>query len=122
LADLGFVIGCVPGCDLRLPRADLSPVVCLITRHAGGAAFRKHAPAQPVLVNGHPLTQGPLADGDRVSLGSVELLVHVTAAAIADKGTEQAALPGQEQKTLTEEQATRRRELDELARQLVLRR
>ena len=104
-------------------RADLPPVVCLITRHAGGAAFRKLAPAQPVLVNGHPLTQGPLADGDRVSLGPVELLVHVTAAARAHQETQQAtARPGQAQKALTKEQATRRRELDELARQLDLRR
>src|SRR5439155_14409781 len=48
VSDLGFLIGSVPGCDLRLPGTDLPPVICLITRHAGGAAVRKLVPTQPV--------------------------------------------------------------------------
>ena len=77
VSDLGFLIGSVPGCDLRLPGADLPPVICLVTRHAGGATLRRLVPTQPVLVNGHARANGPLVDGDRVSLGAIEFLVHV---------------------------------------------
>src|SRR5581483_10496534 len=55
VSDLGFLIGGVPGCDLRLPGMDVPPVLCLITRHAGGAAVRKLVPTQTILVNGRPL-------------------------------------------------------------------
>ena len=83
VSDLGFLIGSVPGCDLRLPGTDLPPVICLITRHAGGAAVRKLVPTQPVLINGGPLANGPLADGDRLSLGAVELIVHAASSPAA---------------------------------------
>jgi chromosome segregation ATPase len=78
VSDVGFLIGSVPGCDLRLPGADLPPVVCLIARHAAGATLRKLVPTQPVLVNGRPVSNGPLADGDRIALGAVELHVHIS--------------------------------------------
>src|SRR5262249_14246785 len=78
VSDLGFPSGSVPGCDLRVPGVDLPPVLCLIPRHTGGATLRKLVPAQMILVNGRPLANGPLVHGDRVSVGPVELLVHVT--------------------------------------------
>src|SRR5262245_25044436 len=49
---LGFIVGSVAGCDLRLPGADLPPVICLIVRHTAGLSFRKLVPTQPILVNG----------------------------------------------------------------------
>src|SRR5262249_32389936 len=81
VADAGFLIGSVPGCDLRLPGAGLPPVICLIAPHASGARLRKLVPTQPVLVNGRPITSATLAHGDRITVGAVELLVHVESAA-----------------------------------------
>jgi chromosome segregation ATPase len=78
VSDAGFLIGSVPGCDLRLPGADLPPVVCLIVRHGSGASIRRLAPAQPVLVNGRPISTAPLAAGDAITLGAVQLLLHVS--------------------------------------------
>jgi chromosome segregation ATPase len=81
VGDGGFLIGSVPGCDLRLPGANLAPVLCLIARHASGASLRKLVPVQPVIVNGRAVSSVYLADGDRVSLGAAEILVSITAPA-----------------------------------------
>src|SRR3954468_6449185 len=78
VGDGGFLVGSVPGCDLRLPGANLAPVLCLISRNAAGAALRKLAPVQPILVNGRQVTSTYLNDGDQLSLGIVELVVSVT--------------------------------------------
>ena len=68
LHDVSFLIGTVPGCDLRLPGANLPSVVCLLSRHAGGITLRKLAPVHPVLVNGRAVTATALNDGDRVGV------------------------------------------------------
>src|SRR4029077_15310003 len=47
VGDGGFLVGSVPGCDLRLPGPNLAPVLCLIARQPTGAVLRKLAPAQP---------------------------------------------------------------------------
>jgi YD repeat-containing protein len=73
----GFLIGSVPGCDLRLPGANLPPVMGLIVRHAGGAGLRKLAPVQPVAVNGRTVTSTLLNSGDKIAIGPVEIVVHV---------------------------------------------
>jgi chromosome segregation ATPase len=75
--DSGFLIGTAPGCDIRLPSADLPPVLCLITRTTGGVGIRKLVPTAPLLVNGKPISVGHLADGDRVGIGAMELSVKV---------------------------------------------
>jgi chromosome segregation ATPase len=73
-----FLIGSVPGCDLRLPGPNLPPLVCQIVRRADGVRVRKLAPTQPVLLNGQPVvTQAALAHGDCVQIGAVELHVHL---------------------------------------------
>jgi len=81
VGDGGFLVGSVPGCDLRLPGSNLAPVLCLISRHAGGASLRKLAPVQPILVNGKQVASTYLANGDRLTLGPVEMLLTITAAA-----------------------------------------
>ena len=43
--------------------------------------LRKLAPVQPIAVNGRSVTAAYLADGDRVSVGGVEVLVAITPAA-----------------------------------------
>src|SRR5947207_7868211 len=87
--DGGFLIGTAPGCDVRLPAADLPPVLCLITRTAGGVGLRKLVPTAPVLVNGKPMNLGVLADGDRLGIGPVELSVIVQIPAELQKFREQ---------------------------------
>ena len=77
LSELGFLIGSVPGCDLRLPGADRPAVLCLISRSSDGVAIRKLAPAQPILLNGQAFSTSPLADGDRLTLAGAELVVRI---------------------------------------------
>lgn len=79
VGDGGFLIGSVPGCDLRLPGPNLAPVLALIARHAGGASLRKLAPVQPVLVNGRAVGSTYLDAGDAVTVGGAEIRVSVTA-------------------------------------------
>ncbi len=81
LDSIDFLIGTVPGCDLRLAGSDAPAVLCLLARHAQGVAIRKLAPTQTILVNGRSVSSMELAHGDRVTLGSVEitLQVHTTA-------------------------------------------
>src|SRR5437879_4079481 len=69
VGDDGFLIGGVPGCDLRLPGANPAPVLCLISRTARGAGLRRLAPVQLIAVNGRPVSAAALGDGDRVALG-----------------------------------------------------
>ncbi len=81
LDHVDFLIGAVPGCDLRVPGADLPPVLCLITRLPGGAKLRKLAPTQVLLVNGETATNADLADGDRITLGAIDIFVRIQDAA-----------------------------------------
>ena len=77
VASVSFLVGTVPGCDLRLPGAALPAVCCLITRRPEGVELRKLAPIGPLLVNGQPAGTQRLNNGDRITLGAVELLVHI---------------------------------------------
>src|SRR5216683_3480322 len=78
VGDGGFLIGTVPGCDLRLPAANLPPILCLIARHAQGVGLRKLAPLQSLSVNGRAVNSTSLKDGDRVALVGIEIAVAVT--------------------------------------------
>src|SRR5262245_35240231 len=78
VSDLGFLIGSAPGCDLRLAGTNLPPVICLITRQANGARFRKLVATYPITLNGQPISNSVLSDGDRVTVSSTELLIRVT--------------------------------------------
>jgi hypothetical protein len=80
VGDGGFLIGSVPGCDLRLPGANLAPVLCLISRHASGASLRKLAPVQPIMLNGRQVASTYLTHGDQVSLGVADLVVSISPA------------------------------------------
>jgi hypothetical protein len=95
VGDGGFLMGGVPGCDLRLPGGNIAPVVCLISRHARGASLRKLAPVQPIAVNGRNVGSAYLNTGDRITVGVVEVVVSLTpgaeAEAIADEQTQEIA-------------------------------
>src|SRR5262249_9897706 len=77
VGDTAFLIGSAPGCDLRLPGAEVPPVLCLLARRAGSVALRKLASAAPLHVNGKPVSAAPLTDGDRIAIGPFELTAHV---------------------------------------------
>jgi hypothetical protein len=75
--DVSFLIGTVPGCDLRLPGAGLPSVVCLLSRQPSGLVLRKLAPVLRITVNDKPATTAPLSDGDRIKIGPVELHLRI---------------------------------------------
>jgi chromosome segregation ATPase len=75
--DVGFLIGTVPGCDLRLPGSGLPSVICLISRYATGVQLRKLAPLLRITVNGEPAGAVALSDGDRIGIGPVELGMRI---------------------------------------------
>ncbi|VTS00902.1 hypothetical protein : [Tuwongella immobilis] len=75
-----FLMGSVPGCDLRLPGSNLPPVVCVMNRSPEGVRIRKLAPTLAVHVNGRPIphaTPTPIQHGDHIGIGAVELLIQV---------------------------------------------
>src|SRR5262245_56298060 len=73
-----FLIGSVPGCDLRIPGNNLPPVIAQIVRRADGVRLRKLAPTLPIFLNGQPVvTQAALAHGDAIQIGNIELCVHL---------------------------------------------
>lgn len=75
-----FLIGSVPGCDLRLPGVNLPPNICLIKRGEDGVRLRKLAPTLPILINGSPMSpsgQALLKHGDVISVGAVDLHVVI---------------------------------------------
>jgi chromosome segregation ATPase len=87
VGDGGFLIGSVPGCDLRLPGTGLPPVICLIHKQIGGASFRKLAPVLPITLNGRPASSSFLADGDRLAMAGVEVTVQLAGGpALAEDG------------------------------------
>lgn len=118
-----FLIGTVPGSDLRLSAGSLPSVVCLLTRHPAGVTLRRLAPLLPVLVNGKPATVAPLADGDELTFGPV----HATVRLEAPKGDAALAVTAPSGPTtgqveslhrLKQELDARQRQLEEQAQEL----
>jgi hypothetical protein len=76
-----FLIGSVPGCDLRIPGSNLPPIICQIIRRPDGLRLKKLAPTLTVLLNGQPVAgQANLAHGDSIRIGTVDLHVQLTLA------------------------------------------
>ena len=88
VSDLGFLIGTVPGCDLRVPGAGLPAVLCLLSRNSFGVTFRKLAPTQAILINGQTAGHVQLNDGDRISVGAVDLIIHLQESGVRGQGSE----------------------------------
>jgi trichohyalin len=79
-----FLIGTVPGCDLRVPGAGLPAVLCLLARHPSGVHLRRLAATQVLLLNGISVSRAELQDGDRLSLGALDLYVRFEAVAAVE--------------------------------------
>lgn len=121
-----FLIGSVPGCDLRLPGTNLPPNVCLIRRTNQEVWLRKLAPAMPILINGSGMPssgQIRLNHGDIVSVGAVDLGLIITAASetpeelpyAADAPAEPVMTDRERQQQLWDEKT---REFEERSREL----
>src|SRR5262245_1728159 len=72
-----FLIGAVAGCDLRVPGSDLPAVLCLLARHPEGVKLRRLAPTQILLLNGEAVSRADFADGDRLTVGAVDIYVRM---------------------------------------------
>src|SRR5437763_49137 len=80
--EAGFLIGTVPGCDLRISGNNLPSVICMVSRRETGADLRRLAPTFPHLINGTPSDKTRLEHGDRIGLGDVEIQVHVSSSSV----------------------------------------
>jgi hypothetical protein len=78
IGETGFLLGSVPGCDLRLSGAALPPVLALIARQPTGVSLRKLAPIGMLLLNGEAVTQAELNDGDQLSAGAVDIGISIS--------------------------------------------
>jgi chromosome segregation ATPase len=112
MANVDFLIGSVPGCDLRLPGVESPLVLCIIARQPHGVTLRKLAPTQPLLRNGRPVTSTALTHGDRVSVAGVELLVHIRSA------TSSPPQPDRQATASLQQTAARQQQLDARAAEL----
>ena len=78
-----FLIGGSAGCDLRLPTANLPPVICQISRKSDGVRVRRLTPVLPVLLNGAALPANattPVAAGDVLALADIEITFAIPSA------------------------------------------
>ncbi len=71
LADGKCTIGSSPRCQVCLPAGDARPLQCLLILEADAATVTRWAAG--VLLNGQEFATAPLADGDRLSIGSWEI-------------------------------------------------
>lgn len=127
VGDGGFLIGSVPGCDLRLPGTNLPPLICVISRTVAAAVLRRLAPVLPILVNGKAVAAAYLHDGDTITFGTFEIALRVQAgkqhpphsdAETAPTEQREHAARDEEIRKQNEEAASLRRELAEIRRQL----
>src|SRR5262249_674928 len=97
VGDGGFLIGSVPGCDLRLPGCNLPPIICLIARGPTAVSLRRLAPVLPILVNGQAVAAAYLQDGDCVAIGPIVIVLAVAPGKSTDASGESTPAPVQRQ-------------------------
>jgi predicted component of type VI protein secretion system len=78
-----FLIGSSSRCDLRLGAAEIPPLHTLILMDGEDIWLEAMAPAPPLRVNGRSESSVQLADGDRITIGPIELIAHVPVQAAA---------------------------------------
>lgn len=78
IGEAGFLIGSVPGCDLRIPGANLPPVIAIVSKQATGLMIRKMTPLSVIQKNGVAIGTSPLQSGDVIEIGTMRLRFNVT--------------------------------------------
>jgi pSer/pThr/pTyr-binding forkhead associated (FHA) protein len=78
-----LLLGSGPQCDIQMRSHEVAPKHALITRGAAGAAVQSLDSDRPVFVNGAPVGEGLLADGDVLRIGPFELRVAIEGVAEA---------------------------------------
>jgi pSer/pThr/pTyr-binding forkhead associated (FHA) protein len=78
-----FLIGSSPRCDLRVGSAEIPPLFALIFVDGSDIWLESMAATPALRVNGRAETSVRIADGDRIGIGSIELVAHVPAASLA---------------------------------------
>jgi hypothetical protein len=70
------VIGRAPGCDIVISDASVSSEHCRLSRESGGWRVANLLSTNGTFVNNNKISNGSLADGDRLRLGRVEFVMH----------------------------------------------
>jgi pSer/pThr/pTyr-binding forkhead associated (FHA) protein len=73
-----IVIGKAPGCDLGLLSAEVAPVHCVLVRLPGGWRIRDCS-GRATRVNGQPITEEYLRDGDVIQIGAFSFQARLPA-------------------------------------------
>lgn len=106
LSQATTILGRARGCDIALNAMEVSYVHCHITRTPQGLVLRDCASRTGTLVNGQPIQEAALSDGDTIQVGPFLFRVQVPAA----------WNPADEFKARQNQIAELRREVDRLGR------
>jgi chromosome segregation ATPase len=79
-----LLVGRARGCDLGLEAPDISSIHCVITRHGTGFAVRDCQSRSGTKVNGNPIREMILRDGDLLQLGPFSFRVHLPPGFVPD--------------------------------------
>lgn len=78
-----LLLGSGPQCDIQMRSHEVAPKHALVARTAGGVAVQSLDSDRPVFVNGVPVGEGLLADGDVLRIGPFELSLAIEGGAEA---------------------------------------
>ncbi|MBX9651993.1 FHA domain-containing protein [bacterium] len=71
------LVGRNRGCDIRVDSPEVSGLHCLISRHPGGLTLRDCDSKSGVIVNGQPVRECELRDGDQLQIGPFSFVVSL---------------------------------------------
>lgn len=71
------LVGRNRGCDIRVDSPEVSGLHCLISRHPGGLTLRDCDSKSGVIVNGQPVRECELRDGDQLQIGPFSFIVSL---------------------------------------------
>jgi pSer/pThr/pTyr-binding forkhead associated (FHA) protein len=116
-----LIVGRSRGCDLHLEAADVSGIHCVITRGAGGFAVRDCGSRAGTRLNGEPVQEGGLRDGDLLQIGPFSFRVQLPAPRKTQMGPGEArqARLERQRRNLTRLALAQRRRVQQLEKALV---
>jgi pSer/pThr/pTyr-binding forkhead associated (FHA) protein len=78
-----MVVGRSTACDVGLVSPEVAPIHCVLVRLAGGWRLRDCTGRSATRINGKPVQDEALADGDAIQIGTFSLRVHLPAGPLA---------------------------------------